>query len=274
MQTGGVYTKKVSSFFTFSVLAIVIILAILYIGMPLGGRAAAVPTAAAEGFSYAKKLAEDVSKGTVAPAPPLLPKGVAAPPQATVGKEGFFAGPTRGSGEPNCLRANSDLAALYGMMLEKASSTEEGPDDLRELQVLLSKLACFKQDLMGAAGVVQATRYQPFSTSHDMESVAETTARCFAKTIPQRDLMLAFDKWGSRGTLLIKRLCTSFDLTDAEEEEALAMFGRAMADVGDVAMGQCCNAGVAVIAGETAQRMVGGYEAPGLNELREYKGYY
>jgi hypothetical protein len=105
--------------------------------------------------------------------------------------------------------------------------------------------------------------------------VAETTARCFAKTIPQRDLALSLDKWGSRGTFLLKRLCTSLGLKAAEEEEAERLFGRLMADVGDVAMGRCCNAaGEAIIAGVGQPRLVGGYEPPGLNELRKYEGYY
>jgi hypothetical protein len=222
--------------------------------------------------------------------PPTTPSNVmmAANPDAIMGTaepgapvgapsvEGFWAGPARGAGVPDCMQTLADGARVYELLSKKsAGSTEEGPDDLRELALILSKLACFKRDLMGAAGVVEATRYQPFSTAHDMEPVAETTARCFAKTIPQRDLQLTLDKWGSRGTFLLKRLCTSEMLTEAEEEEALQAFGRAMADVGDVAMSVCCNAtGVAKLAGENQPRMVGGYEPPGTAGLREYKGYY
>jgi hypothetical protein len=145
---------------------------------------------------------------------------------------------------------------------------------LREIQLILSKIACFKRDLTGVAGVVEATRYQPFSTAHDLEPVAETTARCFAKTIPQRDLSLSLDKWGSRGTLLIKRLCTSEQLTEAEEKEALQLFGRAMADIADIALGACCNSNVGVLAGQPQPRMVNGYEPVSNQELRPYKGYY
>lgn len=186
-----------------------------------------------------------------------------------------FAGPVAGAGMPDCVRSSKEAAALYELMSGKVSVTEEGPDDLRELQLILGKLACFKRDLTGVAGVVAATRTQPFSTAHDLEPVAETTARCFAKTIPQRDLSLSFDKWGSRGTFLIKRLCTSFQFTSTEEDEAERLFGALMADVSDIAMGRCCNAsGVAILAGQPQPRLVAGYEAPGLNELREYKGYY
>jgi hypothetical protein len=154
------------------------------------------------------------------------------------------------------------------------SSTEEGADDLRELRLILSKISCMKRDLMGNAKVVQATFYQPFSTAHDIEPVAETTARCFAKTIPQRDLSLSFDKWGQRGTFLIKRICTSYSLSDDEEEKALDLFGRAMADLADIAAGECCNSADAVIGGVPQKRMVEGAIPTALNALRAYDGYY
>ncbi len=184
-----------------------------------------------------------------------------------------FAGPAKGAGVPDCMNASKDAAALYAL-LNRASTTEEGSDDLRELQVILSKISCFKRDLTAAAGVVQATRYQKFATAHDLEPVAETTARCFARTIPQRDLSLSLDKWGSRGTFLIKRLCTSEKLTEVEEDEALQLFGDAMADITDIASGVCCNSGQAIIAGQPQPRMVGGIEPPGNVNLKPYKGYY
>ena len=188
--------------------------------------------------------------------------------------EGFYAGPAVGAGAPDCMNTSKDAAELYAMLNTRNVSTEEGPDDLRELNVILSKISCFKRDLMGVAGVVEATRYQPFSTSHDLEPVAETTARCFARTIPQRDLSLSLDKWGSRGTFLLKRLCTAEKLSDADETEALRLFGDAMADITDIALGKCCNSDVGVIAGQPQPRMVGGYETPAISSLRQYTGYY
>ena len=127
---------------------------------------------------------------------------------------------------------------------------------------------------MGNAKVVQATRYQPFNTSHDMEPVAETAARCFSRTIPQRDLMLSLDKWGSRGTFLIKRTCTSLRFSDGEEEKALGLFGQAMADLSDIALGECCTSADAVIGGVPQRRMVEGNTPTGLNAHSLYKGYY
>lgn len=206
---------------------------------------------------------------------PFKPKMVEMPLAKRMVKasEGF-AGPAIGAGEPNCMNTSKDFSELYSMMSVRSVGTEEGPDDLRELWVLLSKLSCMKRDLLGNAKVVQATRYQPFSTSHDLEPVAETVARCFSRTIPQRDLSLSFDKWGSRGTSLIKRLCTALHLSDAEEKEALRLFGDGMADLTDIAMSECCNNGKVVIGGVEGPRMVGGFVPAATQALREYKGYF
>lgn len=205
-----------------------------------------------EGFAYASSLLSSLTPKT----------------------EGFASPAVVGPGTLNCLQTSKDCAALSELLHSKQMGTEEGPDDLRELDLILSKISCFKRDLLGIAGVVEATRYQPFSTAHDLEPVAETTARCFARTIPQRDLALSLDKWGSRGTFLLKRLCTAEKLSDDEETDALTMFGDAMRDITDIAMGKCCNSDVGVIAGQPQPRMVGGYETPAVSGLRQYTGYY
>ena len=212
-----------------------------------------------EGFTYASALL-----GSLAPKTAGFQNQV----------EGFAAPAVVGPGVVNCLQTSKDCAALSELLHSKHVGTEEGPDDLRELDLILSKISCFKRDLTGVAGVVEATRYQPFSTAHDLEPVAETTARRFAKTIPQRDLALSLDKWGSRGTFLLKRLCTAEKLSDSEEEEAHRMFGDAMRDITDIAMGACCNSDVGVIAGQPQPRMVGGFEPPAVSGLRQYTGYY
>jgi hypothetical protein len=185
-----------------------------------------------------------------------------------------FAGPAVGAGKPTCMNTSKDCAALYEMLNMRKVYTEDGPEDLREINLILSKISCMKRDLLGNAKIVEATRYQPFSTSHDLEPVAETTARCFSRTIPQRDLSLSLDKWGSRGTFLIKRLCTAENMSDSEEKEALRLFGDAMADLSDIAMSECCTSGTPIIAGIESPRMVGGFTPPSLQALREYKGYY
>lgn len=189
------------------------------------------------------------------------------------GTEGFFGGVAVGSGEPDCLRTSSEAAQVYAIFANRTSSTEEGPADFQELRLLLSKLACFKKDLMGTAAVVEATRYQAYATSMDIEPIGETTARCFAKTIPSRDLEISLEKWSRRGTELIRRLCTSMNLTEMESAQADTLFSGLIRDVSDVARSVCLS-GEPTINGEEAPRQAGGFEPPGLQELGEYKGYY
>jgi hypothetical protein len=260
--------------FTYAVLAIFVAALVTAVGFFWWKSCKTTPSIV-DGFSYSKNLIEKIN-GPTARAPPTAEQAFTNQIQNMMKSqaEGFYAGPAVGAGAPDCMNTSKDAAELYAMLNKRPISTEEGPDDLRELGVILSKISCFKRDLMGTAGVVEATRYQPFSTSHDLEPVAETTARCFARTIPQRDLSLSLDKWGSRGTFLLKRLCTSEKLSEAEEEDALRLFGDAMADITEIALGKCCNSDVGIIAGQPQPRMVGGYETPAISSLRQYTGYY
>jgi len=241
---------KTGQLFTFLVIGIFV--AALVVAVSVGTWSAAKTTPVMDGFKT----------GMVAPN--LIRKKV---------QEGF-AGPAVGAGVPDCLSTSSDCAQLSEMLDSRPATTEEGPEDLRELRLILSKISCMKRDLMGTAKVVQATWHQPFSTSHDIEPVAETTARCFSKTIPQRDLSLTLDKWGGRGTFLIKRICTSYKFNDAEEEKALQLFGQAMADLSDIALGECCASADAVIGGVPNKRMVEGNTPSALVSLQNYQGYF
>jgi hypothetical protein len=73
---------------------------------------------------------------------------------------------------------------------------------------------------------------------------------------------------------LIKRLCTSEQLTEDDEHRAIELFGGAMGDISEVALGKCCNSDVGVIAGKPQPRMVGGYESQSIQNLKQYSGYY
>ncbi len=184
-----------------------------------------------------------------------------------------FGGVAVGSGLPDCLRTSAEAGQIVDFFLQKENTTGEGADDLREMTLLLSKLACFKKDLMSPAGVVEATRYQPYSTAHDMEPIAETTARCFAKTIPPRDLALAFDKWSSRGQKLISRLCTSYAVGPSGYKTLTEKFTTVIKDINDVAQKMCLQ-GEPMIMGKKVGREVAGHTSENLEELGPYKGYY
>jgi len=200
---------------------------------------------------------------------PKQPAGVPAGMPMTEG----FGGAARGAGSPDCLRSSSEGTELIGMFNGREPSFEEGTPDLKELTQIVGKLSCFKKDLLSPSFMVDATRYQPFVTMHDIEPIAETTGRCFAKTISPRDLELAFDKWSSRGDLLLRRLCTSYKLAPGDVEKAKNLFDFVVRDIKDIARGACLQ-GEPMIAGKPGPRDPHPFEAAVYNELGEYTGYY
>jgi hypothetical protein len=190
------------------------------------------------------------------------------------GVEEGFGGVAVGSGSPDCLRTSAEAAQLVDFFLQKESTTGEGADDLREFTLLLSKLACLKKDLMSPGGIVESTRYQPYSTAHDMEPVAETAARCFAKTIPPRDLALAFDKWSSRGQKLVSRLCTSYNVGPDQYKMLSEKFRYVIKDINAVAEQMCLQGEPMIMGKKVGGREVAGHTFENLEELGPYKGLY
>ncbi len=184
-------------------------------------------------------------------------------------EEGFFGGVVRGAGHPDCLRDLQAGAELFGMMQGAA-----GTGDYAEFQVLLSKIGCLKKDLMSPSGIVQATLYQPYSTAHDREPVAEVAATCLAKTIPERDLEIVFATWRDRGNVLIRRLCTLANLKESDAKKAEQLFAAAWTDVYEVARGRCLAAPSESLYQAESPHDAQPYEPPQLEDLREYKGYY
>lgn len=115
----------------------------------------------------------------------------------------------------------------------------EGDADRRDLKNLLSRLTCMKTDLMAPQHLIAAVKELGFATHLDIQPVADLTARCFSKTIPERDLSIQFIKWRDAGLDLLRRLCTETNLTEPEVAEAEKLFRAVWGDVYDVASVQC-----------------------------------
>ena len=184
-----------------------------------------------------------------------------------------FGGAAKGAGSPSCLRSSAEAAQLVDMFVDKQSRFEEGPDALRELTVLMGKLACFKKDLVSPSFVVNATKNQPYTTAHDIEPIGETTGRCFSKTISPRDLSISLDKWNDRGESLVKKLCTAYALSHKEVEQAQGLFRFVIRDVSDIARGACLQ-GEPMIAGKPGPRDAHPYDNPADVEYGPFEGYY
>jgi len=186
--------------------------------------------------------------------------------QKAATKEGFFGGVARGAGHPDCLRNLNEGPQLLGMVRSAA-----GTADYSELQLILSKLGCLKQDIMGPSGIVEATRYQPYETAHDREPIAEVAATCLNRTISKRDLDIIFVTFKDRAKVLLRRLCTLANLTEAQTVQADKLLLFAWKDVYEIASGRCiATRGELEAQAHDAQP----FEPPAIQELREYNGYY
>ncbi len=186
-----------------------------------------------------------------------------------------FSGIVAGAGSPDCLYTLQGAAEILSVFEQAGvNGVEVGPQDYSELRLLLSKLACMKKDLMSPSGLVQAALKQPYVTTHDREPVGETVARCLAKTIPARDLDLGFELWKTRGSELLRRLCTASGLSEAQAAQQEDRYRRVWADVYDVAKGACL-AGEPMIAGKPAgPRDPTPYMESQDMRLEKYEGYY
>jgi hypothetical protein len=150
-----------------------------------------------------------------------------------------FQGPSHGVSDIPCGQESSYAIELSELFALKESTTGEGAADLKEFKQILTKLCCMKHDLMGTAQVVQSTLYIPYNNTHDRENTADTVARCFTKSIPPRDLDITFGTWKQRGLVLLKRLCTSYNLSPDEKEQSTRNFNSLWMDVFSIAKNSC-----------------------------------
>lgn len=189
-------------------------------------------------------------------------------------KDGFYGGPINGTSTLPCGRMSSEAEQLMAFFESKQLSVgEEGKADLHDLRNLLSKMCCLKQDLMAPQHLIAATKEMGFQTHMDIQPVADLTARCFSKTIPERDLSVQFIKWRDYGVDLLRRLCTAASLSEAEVLQAEQLFFATWKDVQDVAMTTCLSS-----VGEGAFKQSPHEAAPHtpeeIQDLRPYDGLY
>jgi len=143
--------------------------------------------------------------------------------------EGF-----RSAEVPSCLRTLPEAHALLDAVQAAADSAE-----YREIVLILSKLACLKEDLEGAAQSVNATRTVAFETAHDRMAVAELCGMCFTHGLSARDLDISFETWRDRGNLLLRKLCTLANMSEAEVLTVEGQFKTILERVYGVAKGRC-----------------------------------
>ena len=186
-------------------------------------------------------------------------------------REGFQ-GPAMGVSNIPCGQESAEARALAEMFFNKKASTEDGGPDLKELNQILSKLCCMKHDLMSPAQVVQNMMYLPYNNTHDRENPADTVGRCFTKSIPPRDLDITFATWKERALTLISRLCTSYNFSSPEADQAMQLFMGVWNDVFSIAKNACSPPQRAPE--NESPRDPKGHMPESVEELGSYTGYY
>ena len=183
--------------------------------------------------------------------------------------EGFYGGVTRGAGSPDSLRNLPESSQL----LERVAQAQ-GSSDYDELELILSKMASLKKDLLSPSNVVDATRYQAFDTTHDRVAVAELCGMCMTHTIAPRDLDISFATWRDRGAQLIRQLSTQVSMNDAQTDQALKLFSVCWEDVYQIAQQKCLKTVAEQTHGSGKGSDVGSYEPVMLKGLRNYDVTY
>ena len=154
--------------------------------------------------------------------------------------ESFLSMPVKGATGVPCGQMSSEAEALYSMFASvKLNVMKETDLDLLNLKELLGRLCCLKRDLMSPIQTVSSARELGFATHMDIQPLADLTASCFAKTIPERDLSIQFDKWNDFGLKLISRLCLAASFSESQAQEAESLFKSCWQDTYSVSKGSC-----------------------------------
>jgi len=189
--------------------------------------------------------------------------------------EGFFGGAAVGTGHPDCLRTLPEGSQLLQVVQGRLDpSISESTSDYKEMELLLSKMACLKKDLMSPSGIVEATRYQAFETAHDRVAVAELCGMCMSKNISPRDLDIIFATWRDRGRVLLLKLCTEAQLKEPEVVMVEQLFMTAYEDVYQIATSRCLKTDFSLQNGGATGGDVSGYMPENLKNAREYANKY
>jgi len=191
-------------------------------------------------------------------------------------EEGFYGGVARGSGEPDCLRTLPEASQLLDLVSGRVSGyPSDGSADYREFKLILSKLACLKKDLLSPSGIVEATRYQAYETAHDRIAVSELCGMCLSHTVAARDLDISFATWRDRGKVLLRKLCTEANLSEAEAVQSEKLFAVLFDDVYNIATSQCLKTDFSKQnGGSTSGGDVSGFFPENLVNRREYEYKY
>lgn len=186
--------------------------------------------------------------------------------------EGFSSQVTRGetsSGLRTLPEANVLLRFLDSSRRDSRSLSPSA--ERNELELLLQKMSALVADLTGTERVVRHTRHLPFETAHDRLVVGELCGMCLQQTISSRDLDILFETWRSRGLLLLRKLCTEYQLSETDSLFAEKEWTNLWTKVYDIATTQCVKP---ILSAPLGPRDATPFEPDQLKQTRSYEYRY
>ena len=109
-------------------------------------------------------------------------------------------------------------------------------DALLELQELEAKIAAFTADLTSPEKQINASKLVQYNTYQDIRPLADWTAQCFSKNVPERDITLQMERWYLSGK---KTLADLNKAAGQAEDTNLAKLSSMIDAVKSVAMANC-----------------------------------
>ena len=174
--------------------------------------------------------------------------------------------------EAKAFRTLPEAAVLLDFIDSAARIKDRNPSaERREFELLLFKLSALHQDLTSTDRRIQATLHLPFETAHDRVIVGELCGMCLQQTVSSRDLDIIFESWRLRGSDLIRKLCTIYELSETDviftEKQWLALWNK----VYDTATTRCIPSLMSPI---STVRDASPYEPEHLKDTRSYDYRY
>ena len=183
--------------------------------------------------------------------------------------EGFTTIAIDGETVPKCVLRDSEaqylLTELHTLKKENASSADAALA-YDEFKLIIQKLLCMDADITSPAGTIFATYQLPFSTSHDIEPLANFVGRCIRHSARNRDIQMIMNTFQMRGDELIQQLCFHSESRESVTKRFHMIVNRVTKNISGI-----CIAPKATLDTPAGPRDPGYYEPAFIKELSPYK---
>jgi hypothetical protein len=133
-------------------------------------------------------------------------------------------------------RVSGQTDALGQHLLTSGKGLHSQSDALLELQELEAKIAAFTADLTSPEKQINASKLVQYNTYQDIRPLADWTAQCFSKNVPERDITLQMERWYLSGK---KTLADLNKVAGLAEDTNLAKLSSMIDKVKTVALANC-----------------------------------